>query len=131
MGYFLGEFSLGDGKFRLIWSTGYYEHLVISNVKKAIPQSVKTFWNEWRASMKKAETDITGDQKISEGVEMAGWGVEEAQEKDNAEASMFFYLSRFSRALMIYRRGDKNGTRICNPQGVHLRPYPSLPSNNT
>lgn len=53
-----------------------------------IPESVKNTWHEWRTSMRKAEQDITGSDKISDGVEMAGWGVEEAEEKNKKDASL-------------------------------------------
>lgn len=39
--------------------------------------------------MKKAEHDITGSDQVSDAVEMAGWGVEEAEEKNKKHASMF------------------------------------------
>jgi hypothetical protein len=61
--------------------------VVVSNIKKAIPDSVKTMWREWRASMKKASSDIPGGEEIGEGIEMAGWGVEEADKKNKSEAS--------------------------------------------
>jgi len=37
--------------------------------------------------MKKAEEDVTGSDEISEKVEMAGWGVEEAQQANKRDAS--------------------------------------------
>jgi hypothetical protein len=47
--------------------------------------------------MKKTEHDVTGGEHVSDAVEMAGWGVEEAEKNHKAEASMF-----------------------------HLKPYPSI-----
>jgi hypothetical protein len=44
-------------------------------------------WNDWRASMKKAERDMAGSNEIGEHVEMVGWGVEEASERNKIEAS--------------------------------------------
>jgi len=38
--------------------------------------------------MKKAEKDMTGGDQISEGAEMAGWGVEEAEQRNKSEASL-------------------------------------------
>jgi hypothetical protein len=53
--------------------------------------------------MKKAEHDVTGNQEISEHVEMAGWGVEEATERNKSEASTsishFFLLLFLETAL--------------------------------
>ena len=37
--------------------------------------------------MKKAEHDMTGSDEIGEHVEMVGWGVEEASERNKLEAS--------------------------------------------
>lgn len=62
---------------------------MVSNIKKAIPDSVKTAWSEWRASVKEASSGIPGGEEIGEGIEMAGWGVEEADKKNKSEASMY------------------------------------------
>lgn len=37
--------------------------------------------------MKKAEKDLTGEEHVSDAAEMAGWGVEEAQERNKKDAS--------------------------------------------
>lgn len=39
------------------------------------------------SSLKSVETEKLGDDGISEKVEMAGWGVEEASERNKEEAS--------------------------------------------
>jgi hypothetical protein len=39
--------------------------------------------------MKKTEHDTTGSERINDGVEMAGWGVEEADAKYKSEASTY------------------------------------------
>ncbi|KAK9426127.1 putative DUF1279 domain-containing protein [Seiridium unicorne] len=67
---------------------GEIEHYIVSNVKKAIPQSVKDRYNEYRAALKKEEKETFGNDNISEHVEMAGWGVEEAEARNQAEASL-------------------------------------------
>jgi len=67
---------------------GRWEEILVTNVKKLIPDSVENFWHEWRASMKKAEQEFTGDDVVSDAVEMAGWGVEEATEKNKKDASL-------------------------------------------
>jgi len=71
---------------------GEWEEVVVSNVKKVIPESVKTYYHDWRTSMKKAELEMTGDEKINGGVEMAGWGVEEAEAANKKDASTFSIL---------------------------------------
>lgn len=67
---------------------GQLEHWVTSHIKQIIPESVKTWWHEYRAALTKAETQQFGSNEASEAVEMAGWGVEEAQERNRAEASL-------------------------------------------
>ena len=60
---------------------------MVSNVAKVIPTRVKEFWNEYRNALKEAEHKEVGDNHISEDVEMVGWGVKEAEEKNKSEAS--------------------------------------------
>ena len=38
--------------------------------------------------MKKSSQEVPGGNEVNEGVEMAGWGVEEAERANNKEASM-------------------------------------------
>lgn len=61
----------------------------MSNVKKLIPQSVQQRWHEYRKALKEGEKETFGNDNISEHVEMAGWGVEEAEARNKAEASKF------------------------------------------
>ncbi|KAI1372886.1 hypothetical protein F4677DRAFT_237406 [Hypoxylon crocopeplum] len=67
---------------------GEIEHFVVSNASKVIPESVRDKWHEYRKSMKSAEKEHLGNEEISEHVEMAGWGVEEAERRHKAEASL-------------------------------------------
>ncbi|KAI1331756.1 hypothetical protein F5Y16DRAFT_243314 [Xylariaceae sp. FL0255] len=67
---------------------GELEHLVVSNVSKVIPESIRNRWNEYRTALKKAERENIGNGEISEHVEMAGWGVAEADHRNNTEASL-------------------------------------------
>lgn len=68
---------------------------MVSNVKKVIPESVREWWHEYRKALKDAEKENLGNDEISEHVEMAGWGVEEAERRHSAEASKFcqIYMS--------------------------------------
>ena len=90
---FYGKQRLGEARKFCIWGIfanidiGEWEHKVIESVKSVIPESVSSTWHEWTKSMKKAEHEIIGTDDISEGVEMAGWGVEEAEKQNKAEAS--------------------------------------------
>ncbi|KAI5860785.1 hypothetical protein GGS23DRAFT_209674 [Durotheca rogersii] len=67
---------------------GEIEHFVISNVKKAIPESVRNRWQDYRDTLKSAEKERFGNENISEQVEVAGWGVEEAERRHKSEASL-------------------------------------------
>ncbi|PNP44086.1 hypothetical protein TGAMA5MH_04371 [Trichoderma gamsii] len=69
---------------------GQFEHYVVT---KVIPESVRTAWNEWRQSFKKEEKSHLGSNNISDRVEMAGWGVEQAQERNREEASLATQLA--------------------------------------
>ncbi|KAM3079325.1 DUF1279 superfamily [Clarireedia jacksonii] len=72
---------------------GEWEHLIVENAKRVIPEPVKNTWHDWRFSMKRAEKDIHGSEKINDGVEMAGWGVEEAEEANKKDASLATQLA--------------------------------------
>lgn len=72
---------------------GEWEHIVVSNAQRLIPESIKQAWHDWRSSMKKAEHEATGSEEISEHVEMAGWGVEEASERNKKDASIATQLA--------------------------------------
>lgn len=69
------------------------EHFVLSNVKKAIPTSVQDKWHEYRAALKQAELENLGDNEVSRDMEMAGWGVKEAEEANQTEASLATQLA--------------------------------------
>ncbi|KAI0595416.1 peptide alpha-N-acetyltransferase Nat2 [Biscogniauxia sp. FL1348] len=67
---------------------GELEHFVVSYVKKLIPEPVRERWNEYRKALKEAEQEHLGNDNVTEHVEMAGWGVEEAEKRNKAEASL-------------------------------------------
>ncbi|CAJ2503198.1 Uu.00g105920.m01.CDS01 [Anthostomella pinea] len=67
---------------------GQFEHWIVSNAKKLIPDSVQDKWHEYRDALKQAEVKEFGNDDISEHVEMAGWGVQEAEERNKTEASL-------------------------------------------
>jgi hypothetical protein len=88
--------------------------------------------------MKKAENDMTGNQEVTEHVDMVGWGVEEADARNKKEASMspfpphvfLFPLSKlFSND--ISRSGNTTCTSLRNPQILHLHSGPSHHFHNT
>ncbi|KAL7823245.1 hypothetical protein V8C26DRAFT_385853 [Trichoderma gracile] len=72
---------------------GQVEHYVVSAVAKFIPESVRTRWHEWRQSLKKEEEQRLGNNDISDKVEMVGWGVEKAEERNKEEASLATQLA--------------------------------------
>lgn len=67
---------------------GDLEEWVVTNTKKLIPQGVQDRWHSYRTALKEAEEENLGNNAISEHAEMAGWGVEEAQARHKAEASL-------------------------------------------
>lgn len=68
--------------------SGKVEHYVASSASQFIPETVRQKWHGYWHSVKSAEADTLGDDSISGKVEMAGWGVEEAQKHHKEEASM-------------------------------------------
>lgn len=62
------------------------EHYVVSNVKQLIPENVREWWHDYRAQMKQASREKLGEE-VTQNVEMAGWGVEEAEQKNKSQAS--------------------------------------------
>lgn len=67
---------------------GRWEHAVVSRVAPLIPEVVKERWYALKAWMHSAEEEITGKDDVSDVVDMAGWGVEEAQREVKKEASL-------------------------------------------
>ncbi|KAI0471316.1 hypothetical protein F4859DRAFT_515535 [Xylaria cf. heliscus] len=64
---------------------GELEHWLVSHIAKLIPDSIRNRWNEYRAALKEARQGQSGD---GEQVEITGWGVEEAEQRNNTEASL-------------------------------------------
>ncbi len=88
----MAVFLFTDLRMTNSYGIGEWEHIIISNIKRLIPESVKSTWHEWRVSVKQAEREMTGKEAVTEHVEMAGWGVEEAQERNKKDASESSYL---------------------------------------
>jgi uncharacterized protein YjaZ len=61
----------------------------VSAVSKVIPESVKTFWHNYRKELKQTEQEAAGTDEISGDVEAADWGVKEADERYKTEASEY------------------------------------------
>lgn len=59
----------------------------MSHVTSIIPESVRVRWNEYRLALKEAQLERSGN---AEEIEVAGWGVEEAEQRNKSEASEFF-----------------------------------------
>jgi len=72
---------------------GEWEHIIVSHISAIIPPSIKETYHDWRNSMKSAEQTTTGSTDINDSVAMAGWGVEEAEERNKAEASLATQLA--------------------------------------
>ena len=56
-------------------------------MKKLIPESLQQRYRDYKDHLKESERERLGNNEISEGVEAAGWGVEEAEARNKAEAS--------------------------------------------
>lgn len=67
--------------------TAAIEEWILSNVKKFVPEGVKEWWHEWRATVKDVEKQEIGDNHITQDLDKIGWGVEEAQQRHKADAS--------------------------------------------
>jgi hypothetical protein len=75
------------------------EHYVVSNVKKVIPEGIKQWWNDYRSALKQAGKENLGEG-VTKDVEMAGWGVAEAEEKNKSEASKSCCWPIFSKSFL-------------------------------
>lgn len=84
--------------------------------------------------MKKASSDYPGGEEIEDGIEMAGWGVEEADKKNKSEASTYTLLSTLQLGLLThmvwYRSRHPTGISIRDPQILHLHSGPAHDSHN-
>lgn len=72
---------------------GRWEHAVVSRVAPLIPAVVKGNWYAFKEWMHSTEEEITGKDDVSDVVDMAGWGVEEAQRENKKEASLATQLA--------------------------------------
>ena len=99
------------------------EHIIVSNVSRFIPQSVKDFWVEYRAALKQARTERHGTEGVDEAIEMAGWGVEEAQVRNQAGASKFSLDSSSTGHGRRDGRADRGdaglGTQLALAYAIH------------
>ena len=66
---------------------------MLSHLKALIPDKIKTTWREWRKEARRKELEMTGDDDFSDTLEMASWGVEEADAANKKDASMFFHTA--------------------------------------
>ncbi|GAP84498.1 putative peptide alpha-N-acetyltransferase Nat2 [Rosellinia necatrix] len=64
---------------------GELEHWLVSHATRVIPESVRNRWTEYREAYKAAKQGQPGD---AEEAEVAGWGVEEAEQRNKTEASL-------------------------------------------
>ena len=62
------------------------EHFVMSHAQKVLPQRAKDWWHEYRNSKKTVEKEVAQNETV-DGAEIPGWGVKEAEERNQVEAS--------------------------------------------
>lgn len=96
---------------------------MVSNVKKLIPQVIQDRWHEYKKALKEAEIEHLGNDDLSEHMDAATWGVEEAEARNKAEASKCGTAS-FVRALLTTtnRSRDAVSACLCRPQKFHFYP---------
>lgn len=102
------------------------EHFVVSTVTSVVPEPIRIkFRGAWEAT-KQWGKDTFG-KKTEEKVEMVGWGVEEAQERHDEEASMCpplvyqAYFLDMPRLTNVTRRsGDADGAGVRYSQELHF-----------
>lgn len=86
-------------------------------VKKMIPDSIEEKWHNYRKSLKEAEMENIGNDDISEHIEMAGWGVEEAERRNKgpgaSEFAPFLRSDYFETAMLAkYRAVGHRGSAL-------------------
>jgi hypothetical protein len=64
------------------------EEYIVSYLEKIVPESVKTWWHNYRQALKEGGKEAIGEEAAKD-VEMVGWGVKEADERNKSEASKF------------------------------------------
>ena len=98
-----------------------------------IPTPVSETWNKTISFFRSKEIQQTGHDRVSETVEMATWGVEEAEARNKSDASRFCHTpcTDSNNILTLYRSGNTAGSSICHSQELHLRQSPSDSSHNT
>lgn len=106
-------------------SAAKVEHFVVSTFTSVIPEPIRVKAREyWDAFKSKTQKEIP--EEAGEKVEMAGWGVEEAQERHDEEASSFdLILSVKSTRLTwsVCRFGDAARPSVCYSQELLLCPH--------
>jgi hypothetical protein len=88
-----------------------------------VPESVRNRWNEYRKALKESEQEQLGNGDISQRVEMAGWGVEEAEKRNKSEASRLTFSDLACEGLIADNRPrSRYSTCSClrHPQKLHF-----------
>lgn len=96
---------------------------MVSHVVKLIPDSVRNRWNEYRAALKEARQSGNSEQ-----VEIVGWGVEEAEERNKSDASTTFLSDLTDESGMTdhnIRSWYPTGARLRHSQELHFPPSPA------
>lgn len=122
----LAGFSLWD--LELTEPIAKVEHIVVSAITSVVPEPIRIkIRGAWEALKSWGEEKL--GKKTEEKVEMVGWGVEEAQERHDEEAStcppemnQFYLLDLPKLTKGNCRSGDADGVGIRYSQELHLRP---------
>lgn len=103
------------------------EEFIVGYLEKIVPETVKTWWHNYRQKGR----EVIGDE-AADNVEMAGWGVKEAEERNKTEASKLSitHICYGHVTKLLNRPCDTTGPGLRYPQELHLcartpngRPY--------
>ena len=81
-----------------------------------IPNSIEQKWHDYRTALKKIAREKTIDDTVSDGIEMAGWRVEEATEMYKKDAS-----TQPHKHNKTETKGSRNSNRSTDTTGPRLR----------
>lgn len=65
------------------------EQWVMGHVRAMVPEGAKEWWREYSEALRGAEKEQLGDNSITDDMDKASWGIEEADERNKVEASEF------------------------------------------
>ena len=91
--------------------TAKVEHYIVSTVASVVPEPIRirarelwAYTRELWESLRKKDTEVTGDGQITAKAEAVGrWGVEQAQERHDEEASKLIFAHTIMKLIPQFR----------------------------